>query len=346
MKHGIDDELSWLAVTNGSAQAMLSLDYRYNDAQQITQVIERALLDGQTRVSTNAYTYDARDQIVSEDHYSTTPSLQYSSWYAYDAAQNRTSKRSDDGSVLSTDLYYYVAANKLDSIAQKTTLPEDGDGLSIDDEVLHGTSPYLADTDADGWSDGEEVNIFHTCPWKKDSDGDGVIDTDDDAPTRPDGGVWFGVEDKINLYDSWRSSVSKPNIGATNNANCRYWYDLAGNLASSKLDEVVTEFRYNAQNKLTKVMHPDASYEFAYDSQNRRTGIKKDAGSWRNDVHDGMICVVQVKDGSVDRFFARGIGVAEGTGDVISEYVSGTPHYYCANHRGDTVIVLAYNGGE
>ena len=64
--YDIENRLVSLAVTNGGGQRMLSLEYRYNSAQQITQVIERALVSGATRVSTNAYTYDARDQILTE----------------------------------------------------------------------------------------------------------------------------------------------------------------------------------------------------------------------------------------------------------------------------------------
>ena len=52
--YDIENRLTSLAVTNGSQEAMLSLDYRYNSAQQITQVIEHALVSGATRVSTNA----------------------------------------------------------------------------------------------------------------------------------------------------------------------------------------------------------------------------------------------------------------------------------------------------
>ena len=41
------------------------------------------------------------------------------------------------------------------------------------------------------------------------------------------------------------------------------------------------------------------------------------------------------------RWFIRGLGIAEGTGDVIAEVdPDGTPHYYVANHRGDTVAVI------
>lgn len=44
----------------------------------------------------------------------------------------------------------------------------DGDGLSDAEEVDIGTDPLDADTDGDGWSDGEELD-WNTDPLKPDS---------------------------------------------------------------------------------------------------------------------------------------------------------------------------------
>ncbi len=53
----------------------------------------------------------------------------------------------------------------------------DGDGLSDGQEVnVHGTSPTIADTDGDGLNDGEEVNVYGTSPTNTDTDGDGLPD--------------------------------------------------------------------------------------------------------------------------------------------------------------------------
>ncbi|WP_428241674.1 hypothetical protein [Gynuella sp.] len=37
-----------------------------------------------------------------------------------------------------------------------------------------------ADYDDDGWSDGEEVNKYHTSPTSADTDGDGMSDPEDE----------------------------------------------------------------------------------------------------------------------------------------------------------------------
>ena len=53
----------------------------------------------------------------------------------------------------------------------------DADGLSDGAEVmLHGTDPLRADTDVDGFSDGAEVQVYGTDPTLADSDGDGLGD--------------------------------------------------------------------------------------------------------------------------------------------------------------------------
>ncbi|HTK82399.1 MAG TPA: OmpA family protein [Bacteroidota bacterium] len=55
----------------------------------------------------------------------------------------------------------------------------DKDGLLNDDEKQLGTDPNNPDTDGDGLSDGDEVNVYHTNPLKPDSDGDGLNDGDE-----------------------------------------------------------------------------------------------------------------------------------------------------------------------
>ena len=52
----------------------------------------------------------------------------------------------------------------------------DHDGLSNAMELALGTNPMNADTDGDGVSDGDEVNIYLTNPLLADTDGDGVPD--------------------------------------------------------------------------------------------------------------------------------------------------------------------------
>jgi outer membrane protein OmpA-like peptidoglycan-associated protein len=55
----------------------------------------------------------------------------------------------------------------------------DNDGLLNDVEKQLGTDPNKADTDGDGLSDGDEVNVYKTNPLKADSDGDGLNDGDE-----------------------------------------------------------------------------------------------------------------------------------------------------------------------
>ncbi len=66
---------------------------------------------------------------------------------------------------------------------------EDGDGLSLWQEILHNTSPILLDTDGDGISDADEI-AEGLNPSLKDSDYDGIDDNDEHlygtSATNPD----------------------------------------------------------------------------------------------------------------------------------------------------------------
>ena len=57
----------------------------------------------------------------------------------------------------------------------------DGDGLTNANELRNGTDLTKTDTDHDGLTDGEEVNIHHTDPTAPDTDGDGLPDGDEIA---------------------------------------------------------------------------------------------------------------------------------------------------------------------
>jgi hypothetical protein len=52
----------------------------------------------------------------------------------------------------------------------------DGDGLVNEQEAVLGTDPRNPDTDSDGLTDGEEVNVYTTNPLNPDTDGDGLTD--------------------------------------------------------------------------------------------------------------------------------------------------------------------------
>ena len=67
------------------------------------------------------------------------------------------------------------------SLANSILVPvdTDGDGLSDDDEInIHGTDPNVVDTDGDGLDDGTEVGLG-TEPFNADTDGDGLNDGDE-----------------------------------------------------------------------------------------------------------------------------------------------------------------------
>lgn len=53
---------------------------------------------------------------------------------------------------------------------------EDGDGLSVSEELVAGTSPLSSDSDGDGLNDKEEIDVYGTDPCNYDTDGDGLKD--------------------------------------------------------------------------------------------------------------------------------------------------------------------------
>jgi subtilisin family serine protease len=58
----------------------------------------------------------------------------------------------------------------------RISLDADSDGLNHDMELSYGTSAILADTDGDGLTDGQEIQLYGTSPTLADSDSDGLSD--------------------------------------------------------------------------------------------------------------------------------------------------------------------------
>lgn len=71
-------------------------------------------------------------------------------------------------------------------------MDEDNDGLTTAEERFYNTDPALADTDKDGFKDGEEVRAGYDPlgPGKLDTDNDGFPDPDERSfgsdPANPD----------------------------------------------------------------------------------------------------------------------------------------------------------------
>lgn len=98
--------------------------------------------------------------------------------YTYDDLNRVTAVTRSDGPTLS---YSYDEVGNI-SVRTSTNPDSDGDGLTDIDEInIHLTNPALADTDLDGLSDGDEVLTHGTDPIKPDTDGDGVNDGDEIA---------------------------------------------------------------------------------------------------------------------------------------------------------------------
>jgi len=77
-------------------------------------------------------------------------------------------------SVLATD--YGNNESEVDTVTINLLADSDFDGLSDDDEInIHGTSPFEADTDNDGLSDPTEINLGYD-PLDEDMDNDGLFD--------------------------------------------------------------------------------------------------------------------------------------------------------------------------
>lgn len=95
-------------------------------------------------------------------------------------------------SVIPTTSTAPVSSSSVSPPAESAVLDVDGDGLTAAEERFYGTNSDVADTDSDGFSDGDEVRAGYDPlgPGKLDSDSDGFPDPDERSfgtdPFNPD----------------------------------------------------------------------------------------------------------------------------------------------------------------
>ena len=102
--------------------------------------------------------------------------------YQYDALHRLAFVDYGNGSTIA---YTYDPAGNILTTVKTSQIDSDGDGLTDQEEIdIYGTDPYLYDTDGDGLGDGIEVGVVGldsdptttTDPLNPDSDSDGYLD--------------------------------------------------------------------------------------------------------------------------------------------------------------------------
>ncbi len=115
-------------------------------------------------------------------------------------------------------LPYGLADDEWDYIIEYTELTDpndsdsDDDGLSDGDEVnVYSTNPNNLDSDADGLNDGNEVNVYSTNPNSTDSDSDQISDYDEINTHLTDPNLTDSDSDQLSDYSEINLHSTDPN---------------------------------------------------------------------------------------------------------------------------------------
>ncbi len=98
----------------------------------------------------------------------------------YDEAITFQTKPYSDDSDSDGMLDKWEIDNQLNPKEDDASLDVDEDGLTNIQEYQNGTNPNLEDTDNDGLSDSDEIDVTNTNPLDSDSDDDGLVDGEED----------------------------------------------------------------------------------------------------------------------------------------------------------------------
>ena len=124
----------------------------------------------------------------------------------------------------------------------------DNDGFANYEESIHGTSPTNSDTDGDGLSDYDEINVHNTNPNEADTDGDGIPDDgeidlgldpndDTDAALDPDSDNLTNLEEYENGTDISDSDSDDDGLSDGDELNTHGTNPLSGDTDSDGLPD-------------------------------------------------------------------------------------------------------------
>lgn len=126
----------------------------------------------------------------------------------------------------------------------------DEDGLTNLEEYLNNANPFVNDTDFDGLLDGEEVNVYLTCPYNPDSDGDDLDDGKEvlvyfsdpmDADTDDDG---LKDGEEVLIYGTNVTNPDTENDGMPDGWEVKYALDpLSDDAAEDSDDDGLTNVK-------------------------------------------------------------------------------------------------------
>lgn len=124
------------------------------------------------------------------------------------------------------------AVLSISNIVMEVSSDPDGDGLDTDTETTLGTDPLNADTDGDGITDGDEVNVEHTDSLNPDTDGDSIGDGEERRSGTSPTNAWDKlVITEIKVSDAKPTIKWKSVTGKNYRVNC--WTNLSGEAFST-----------------------------------------------------------------------------------------------------------------
>ncbi len=152
----------------------------------------------------------------------------YAGWYAY----SNYFRNSDVVAPVTQDTPPTIPeASKLDEVEGEVdtsfsdtvlfgdVVDTDGDTIEDTREETIGTDPLKSDTDGDGLSDGDEINIWKTNPLNPDTDGDGYTDGSEVANGYNPLGLGTLIEASLQPLPT---PLERVDTGATNNPSLNY----------------------------------------------------------------------------------------------------------------------------
>ncbi|MBP6859305.1 MAG: hypothetical protein KBC69_01620 [Candidatus Magasanikbacteria bacterium] len=94
-------------------------------------------------------------------------------FFLYKKLKNKQNEFVDTGTVSSTPAFDVVKEKEFNQAVKNiSAADQDFDGIADVDEQAYKTDPTNSDTDGDGLTDWQEINIYKTDPLKSDSDSD------------------------------------------------------------------------------------------------------------------------------------------------------------------------------
>ncbi len=325
------DTISYSYDRVGNRIQMINPDGRITNYVYDALNLLKTLTDDQGRATT--YTFDAVGNLIQANYPNNTQAV-----YTFDSLNRLISLSNKSGTtIISFYSYIYNAAG----MRTRTT-------LSNGDYILYTYDKVNCLTSEQKYN--KSKKLLYDISYTYDVCGNRLtedIDVRDasfrvyDFPLKSSLAYTYNAANQLTNLKVYVVSKGKTTVVK----NTSYSYDSNGNLIQQNINQAITDYTYDFENRLISALGPSVNANYNYDADGKRIR-QTESGLVTKFLYDGGDVILERDDSNQKRAsYTRGLNYAGGIGGIISSYsASGASSQYLYDGSGSVTSITDSSG--